>query len=220
MFLPPTLAHGLFEDRGSPQFYTSLSSTHQIHTKGLLLFSPKNPSVPHQKPLSSTHPSVPHQKPLSSTPSVPHQKLLSSTHPLVPHQKLRCGTEGFSVWNWGEGRTEGFLVWNWGILVFNWGISGAETVWSLCGTNVLNWVGLCGSEGYSKTIVDHFLTPLAWELKIRAHDEICGCVRKRKIRWLQMTVSFLFVFEKIYLTLKIATVVETKKYSNILFGVW
>ena len=48
-----------------------LSSTHQFHTKGPLLFSPKNPSVPHQKPLSSTQPSQFHTK----NPSVPHQKL-------------------------------------------------------------------------------------------------------------------------------------------------
>ena len=28
-------------------------------------------------------------------------------------------------------------------------IFGAEMVWSLCWTDVLNWEGLCGTEGYS-----------------------------------------------------------------------
>ena len=62
------------------------------------------------------------------------------------------------MWNWGRGGTEGFLVWNWGISVLNWGflvlnweILGAGKVWSLCGTDVLNWGDLCGAEGYSST---------------------------------------------------------------------
>ena len=68
-----------------PQFHPSpLSSTHQFHSKGPLLFSPRNPLVPHQKPLSSTpktpqfntFPSVPHRKPLSSTPSQFHTEKL------------------------------------------------------------------------------------------------------------------------------------------------
>ena len=54
-----------------------------------------------------------------------------------------CGTDGFCC------GTEGFPVWNRGILVLNWGILGAEKVWSSCETDVLNWGGLCGTEGYS-----------------------------------------------------------------------
>ena len=62
--------------------WVPLSSTHQFHTKGPILFSPQNPLVQHKKSLSSTRPSVPHKKPLSSKPKPPptvqHQKPLSS----------------------------------------------------------------------------------------------------------------------------------------------
>ena len=80
------------------QSRVSLSSTHQFHTKGPLLFSPQNSSVSHQEPLSSTprtaqfhtrNPSVPHQKPLGSTSKIPQTK---------------------NVLNWGV------LVWNWYIM--------------------------------------------------------------------------------------------------------
>ena len=57
----------LQKTRGPHKFHIPLSSTHQFHTKEPLLYSPKNSSVPHQKPLSSTDLSVPHLKPLSST---------------------------------------------------------------------------------------------------------------------------------------------------------
>ena len=63
-------------------FRVLLSSTHQSHTKGPLLFSPRNPSVPHRKSLSSTHPSVPHQKSLSSTPKTPR---FNTKKPSVQH---------------------------------------------------------------------------------------------------------------------------------------
>ena len=53
-----------------------------------------------------THPSVPHLKPLSST----H---LSDKN-CIELSDFWCGTEGFLVWNWGFG-TEGFLMWNWGV---------------------------------------------------------------------------------------------------------
>ena len=193
----------------TPQFHKDpsvqhISSTHEPH-----LFSPQNPSVPHQQPLSSTqppqfhtiNPSVQHRNPLRSTQKTPQSHPLSSTrspqfyteNPSVPtpplsftpktpqfHTKkssiyaLYKGTEGFLVWNWGVfgvelrgGGTEGFLVWNWGVfgvelrgfrcwtegfLVWNWGIFGAEKVWSRSGTDVLNWGGLCGTEGYSLTL--------------------------------------------------------------------
>ena len=49
-----------------------LSSTHQFNNKGPLLFSPRNPTVQHQKPLSSTQSPVQHtplfNTSLSSTP--------------------------------------------------------------------------------------------------------------------------------------------------------
>ena len=55
----------------------SLSSTHQFNTKGLLLFSPQNPSVQNRKTISSTHPSVQHIPQFNTS--------LSSTHVLVQH---------------------------------------------------------------------------------------------------------------------------------------
>ena len=54
------------ENSGPPQFHTPLSSTHQVHTKWPLLFSPQNSSVPHQKPLSSTLNIPQFHRPLSS----------------------------------------------------------------------------------------------------------------------------------------------------------
>ena len=95
-------------------FRGPLSSTHQFHSKGPLLFSPqktlsskpetppfitKNPSVPHtaqfHTPLSSKPLSVSHQKPLSST-------TLSST-PKISHLPLPlCWTEGYSFFLSGD----------------------------------------------------------------------------------------------------------------------
>ena len=58
---------------------------------------------------------------------------------------LECLKKHVPVWNWG--------VWNWGVLgVELWGFGvelkdfGAEEVWSLYATDVLNWGGLCGTE--------------------------------------------------------------------------
>ena len=89
--------------------------------------------------------------------------------------RFKSGTEGFFGVELRGGRTEGFLVWNWeggaelgslwcetegvcwteGFSMWNRGILGAEKVWSLCGTDVLNWGVLgvelrgfrCGTEG-------------------------------------------------------------------------
>ena len=99
----------------------SLSSRHQFHTK--------KPSVPHQKPLSSTPNTPQFHKPFSFTPKTPQ----FHTPPIE-----------------GRGRTEGFSALNCPILLLNWGILGAEKEWSLCGTDVLIWGGLCGTEEYSK----------------------------------------------------------------------
>ena len=104
-------------------------------------------------PLSSAPPqistSVPHKRAtpfhlpkfLSSTLKTPHFNTPPDKN-CVEQRGFWCGTEGLLVWNWEGGGTEGFLVLNWGIL-------GAEEVWSLCGTDVMNWGGLCGTEGYS-----------------------------------------------------------------------
>ena len=61
---------------GPPQFHTPLSSTHQFHSKGPLLFSPQNPSVPHQNSSIQHTPQFyaetsSYQKPLGSTPKTP-----------------------------------------------------------------------------------------------------------------------------------------------------
>ena len=55
------------------------------------------------------------------------------------------------MWNWGGFGVElrGFWCGTEGFLVWNWGIFEAEKVWSRSGTDVLNWGGLCGTEGYS-----------------------------------------------------------------------
>ena len=149
--------------------HTPLSSTHQFHTKEPLLSAPKS--------LSSTHLSILHQKPFSSTP-------LSST-PTTPQFNTllqtnnRWGvswTEGFLEWNWGvfgaelrgfwcwtEGSwcgTEEFWCWTEEFMVLNWGILGAEKVWSLCGTDVLTWGSLCGTEGYFIGFNFNFLASL------------------------------------------------------------
>ena len=158
-----------------PLSSTSPSVQHISSTqKGHSFSAPKNPQF-HTK-----NPSVPHQKHLSST-------IKTSQFNTLLRKKL-CWTEGFLVWNRGSlgvelrgfccGNEEcvelrgfwcgtegvlvlnwGFLMWNWGILVFNcgvlvlnWGNLSAEQVCSLCGTHVLNWEGLCGTEGYSISV--------------------------------------------------------------------
>ena len=103
--------------------------THKVKThkewvsKQILMGAPQF----HIPQFYTKNPSVPHQKPLGSTPSIPHRKPLSSTHPSVPHTLvLTWGVFVGLSWRW-----------NWGVLVFNWGILGAEKVWSLCGSDVL-----------------------------------------------------------------------------------
>ena len=57
----------------TPQFHTDPLSSHIGSTQGPHLFSTQNPSIQHQKPLSSTHLSVQHTRqfntPVSSTPN-------------------------------------------------------------------------------------------------------------------------------------------------------
>ena len=136
-----------------PQFHTKNPSVQ--HQKP---FSSTHPLVPHKKPLSSTlkspqfdtkNLSVPH------TPQFHTKNFLVLQNTSLQHTPqfytayielfseecldlrgfcvglMRVWNCGVLVWNWGGGWTEGFLVWN-------WGISGAEKVWSLCGTDVLN----------------------------------------------------------------------------------
>ena len=90
------------------------------------------PSVPHQKPLSSTNPLVPHLKPLNSTPKPPQ---LRTENPSVPNQEFLSSTQWgdwHGVWNWGVCWTEGFWCWTEGFLVWNWCVE-LRGVW--------NWVG-------------------------------------------------------------------------------
>ena len=149
------LAQNENADQGGPsQFHTPwvqhISSTQKgqsFSTPKISQFHTKHPSVSHQKPLGSTSktpqfnfkkPSVPHQKPLGSTSKTPQTKNSG-----VELRGFWCRTEGF----WCS--TEGLRCWTEGFLVLNWGISGAEKVWSWCWTDMLNWGGLCGTEGYS-----------------------------------------------------------------------
>ena len=170
-----------------PQFNTSvLHRDHTFSAPQIPQFNTRNPSVQHQnpsllyeKPISSTHPSVPLQEPLSSTPKPRqfHTKNLSVQHSFclkgvlnwgvltVELRRFRCGTEGFSVWNWGVCGTEGvfgleprvfgvelrgFLCETEGCVElggFWYGIEefrGWKGVALLCGTDVLNWGG-CGT---------------------------------------------------------------------------
>ena len=124
----------------TPQFHTDpLSSKHRFLTSTTPFQHPKSLSSTSK---SSTHPSVPQQKPLSSTPlsstsespqfntktpSFPHQKLLSSTHPSIPHQKPLSSTPFLSKWclELREGGTDGFLLWNWGVC-WTEGVFGVE----------------------------------------------------------------------------------------------
>ena len=120
------------------QFHPPLSSTPKAPSSRPkpLQFLIKNPSVPHQKPLSSTNSSVPHLKP-----SVQHRKHLSSTHPLVWNWGV-CETKGFPVWNWGVCWTEGFSVLSRGVFgVELRDFGGWKGVALLCGIDVLNWGG-------------------------------------------------------------------------------
>ena len=79
---------------------------------------------------------------------------LSSTPPSVQHIRgFWRGTEGcvevsdFRCWTEGRVELRGFWCWTEGFLMLNWEVLGAEKVWFLCGTDVLNlW---CGNEGYS-----------------------------------------------------------------------
>ena len=125
----------------TPQLHTDpLSSTHRFH-KGPHLFSTQNPSIQHQKPLSST------SKFLSSTPKTPqfHTKnpsvplLLSSTpktpqfqikNPSVKHQNP-FGVKLRVVLNWGA----------FGVVLRNFweGEEFLKKSGLFYGTDVLNW---------------------------------------------------------------------------------
>ena len=140
-----------------------LGSTQRQH-----LFSTQNPSVQHQKSLSSTPKSLSStlKTPLSDTPlistpkppqfntktpSVPHRKPLSSTHPSVPHQTDRVSQP--TVWNWGMCWTEGFPMWNWGIL-------GAETEWPIC------LELMCWTEGvWNREDPSYFIKKQPWSMR-------------------------------------------------------
>ena len=117
---------------------TPLSVQHISSTQRATPFQPPKfrSSTPKTPQFNTQNPSVPHQKTLSSTPSVPHQEPLS----------FWCGTEMFLVLNWGVFGVElrGFLPGNEGFLVWNWGRGGTK------GFLVLNWGGLFGTESFMK----------------------------------------------------------------------
>ena len=108
-----------------PQFHTDpLSSTHRFPTR-TAQFHTRNPSVPHQKPLSSTHWTYGVELRgvwYWEVFGVELRGVLNWGLFGIEPRGFRCGTEGFLVWNWGVCWAEGFSVWN-------WGISGAEKVW-------------------------------------------------------------------------------------------
>ena len=127
--------------------------------------------VPGSKLKIKGSPSVQHQKPLSSTPITPHFNInnpsvqhtsrfntpLSSTHPSVQHTP-QFNTKNLSVQHTSQFNTllsstqkkltKKCFSWTEGFSVLNWGISGAEKMWSLCWTDVLNWGGHCGIIWY------------------------------------------------------------------------
>ena len=103
----------------------------QFNTEGPLLFSPQNPSVPHQKPLSSTH------SPQFHTKKALYKQALQWLFYGVELRGFWCWSEGFLVWNWGGWNwgifaveLRGFWCWTERFLVWNWGTFGAEKVWS------------------------------------------------------------------------------------------
>ena len=146
--------HKIFKNKGEP-----LSSTHRFHARTTLFQ---------------------HRKSLSSTPKTPQfNTKIPQFHTKNPSVQGVCGTEG--VLNWGELRgfwcgtegfsvlTRGFWCWTEGFLVLNWWIFGAEKVWFLCGTDVLNWGGLCGTEWYSTWIS---ILTCQWLLLLNCYDEV------------------------------------------------
>ena len=107
--------------------------------KGILLSSTHTPSVQHigstQGPhlFSTRNPSVPHQNPLSSTPKTPQNWRVCWTEECVELRafcvKLRgvwnwrvFGVELWNFWCW----TERFLVWNWGVCWTEGGVKLSE----------------------------------------------------------------------------------------------
>ena len=103
------------QPKGSP----SVPHPHQFNTKGPLLFSPKNPSVPHQKPsflytlqFHTKNPSVQHNPQSHTTLSSKHPSdkkipegcvelrgFWRGTEGCVELMSFRCGTKGFFVLN-------------------------------------------------------------------------------------------------------------------------
>ena len=105
---------------GSPSVPHPLSSTHQFHTKGPLLFSPEIPQFHTKKPLGSTpktpqfHPPSQFHTPLSSTHQF-HTKgplLFSPKNSSVPHQKPRSSTPKTPRFNTKNPSVPHTPVWN------------------------------------------------------------------------------------------------------------
>ena len=113
-----------------------LSSTHQFHIKGALLFSPKNHSVPHYNPLGST---PQFHTLLSPTPKTPQFHTLLSSTPKISHFNTLLSSTPKGVWNWGAFRVElrdfgyelrGFWCWKGVFLVRNRCVELRGSVWN------------------------------------------------------------------------------------------
>ena len=109
---PPSVPHPF-------QFNTS------VPQKGPLLFSPKNPSVPHQKLLSSTQPSISHQRGLG-----------------VELRGFWFGTE--REWNRGVFCVEPRGRWNWGVFCVELRDFGVELRGFWCRTEGFLVLKRCG----------------------------------------------------------------------------
>ena len=130
-----------------PQFRTdSLSWTHRFHTRTTPFHHPKSLS---SSPINSkfhTNYDIYVCEWLNIQGSLGKWAIFS-----VELRGFRCGTEGFSVWNWagGGGKLRGFGCGTGRFLVWNWGVFGVELrhfggwkgVVLLYGTDVLKWEG-------------------------------------------------------------------------------
>ena len=137
----------------TPQFNTSLPHKRATlfqprkslsATPKTLQFHTKNPSVPHQKRLSSTPRISQFQSPLSSTlKTLQFNTPLSSTL-ITPQTKNSwevCWTEGFLVWNWGVFGMELRFLWCWTEGFFGC-LKGVVLMWNRCVEvrgSVQNW---------------------------------------------------------------------------------
>ena len=215
-----------------PQFNTS------VPHKKITPFQPENPSVPHQKPLSSTHPlsstsktpqfhpprqfhtenlSVPHTPQFNTkNPSVPRPQF-NTKKSSIPHKKSSieasctvffCQTENFRC------GTEGGGVWTEGSLVRNWGVE-------LKGIRFYTYFILYLDSRIPITIINKhkyfFLSKpdLLWN---HAWLLTRVCERPSKTFRKNLSVTFLDFFSLISLSISrtlIETIVKTKNFHSV-----